>query len=287
MSNHLAERQINVDGIALNYKPWPVGQDKLAGEGAPIIILHGWGSSSEAWTKTVEHFPPRGYRICVLDLPGFGQSDPPPRPWGVSDYACCVARFAEALSMERFFLIGHSFGGRISIRLTILHPERLLGLVLCASAGIKPKPTLKQMGLLVLAKVGHALLSLPVLKALQETARKGLYFAAGEWDYYRSQGVMRDTIKRVLEEDLKPDLGKIVTPTLILWGREDQITPLSDAYTMKDEIPNAALEIVEGAGHRLPYEKPEIFAYLVLTFIVKLYGVQPQGCLSGLATALQ
>lgn len=259
MSNHLAEKEVVVDSIALTYK--------LAGEGRPLLILHGWGSSSDAWVEVQERLVQGGYRVCVPDLPGFGKSDPPPRPWGVGDYARFVANVAHRLSMERFFLIGHSFGGRIGIRLTTLHPERAIGLVLCASAGIKSRRTLKLLLFLALAKGGDALLSLPLLSYLHEPARKGLYLLVGERDYYRAQGVMRETMKKVIEEDLRPDLGKITVPTLIVWGDRDRVIPLSDAHIMKEEIPDATLEIVEGAGHRLPYQEPEIFTRLVLTFL--------------------
>jgi pimeloyl-ACP methyl ester carboxylesterase len=259
MSNHLAEREIEVDGISLTYK--------LADGGRPLLILHGWGSSSGAWVEVQGKLSQQGYRVCVPDLPGFGKSGPPPRPWGMDDYARFVATFAHRLGVEKFFLVGHSFGGRIGIRLAALHPEHLLGLVLCASAGIKPKRTLKHRTFLALAKGGHALLSLPPLSLLREPARKGLYFLVGERDYYRAQGVMRETMKKVIEEDLRPDLGKVAAPTLIVWGERDRVTPLSDACIMKEEIPNAALEIVEGAGHRLPYEEPETFTRLVLAFL--------------------
>ncbi|HID86881.1 MAG TPA: alpha/beta hydrolase [Anaerolineae bacterium] len=259
MSNHLAEREIEIDDIALTYK--------LAGEGRPLLILHGWGSSSDAWVEVQGKLARQGYRVCVPDLPGFGKSGPPPRPWGMDDYARFVANLAQRLGMEEFFLVGHSFGGRIGIRLTILHPERVLGLVLCASAGIKPKRTLKHWTFWALAKGGNALLSLPLLSRLREPARKGLYLLVGEWDYYRAQGVMKETVKKVIEEDLRFDLKDVTVPTLIVWGDRDRVTPLSDAHIMKKEIPNATLEILEGAGHRLPYEEPEIFTRLVLTFL--------------------
>jgi pimeloyl-ACP methyl ester carboxylesterase len=262
VSNHLAEREIEVNSISLTYK--------LAGEGRPLLILHGWGSSSDAWVEVQEKLAPQGYRVCVPDLPGFGKSDLPPSPWEVSDYARFVASFAHRLGMERFFVVGHSFGGRIGIRLATLHSERMLGLVLCASAGIKPRRSLKHLTFLALAKGGHALLSLPLLSRLHAPTRKGLYLLAGERDYYRAQGVMRETMKKVIEEDLRPDLGKIAMPTLIVWGDRDRVTPLSDAHIMKKEIPNATLEIVEGAGHRLPYEESEAFTRLVLTFLGRL-----------------
>ena len=259
MSNHLAEKAIEVDGVALTCK--------LAGEGRPLLILHGWGSASDAWVEVQGKLTQQGYRVCVPDLPGFGRSGPPPRPWGVGDYARFVANLAHRLGMEEFFLVGHSFGGRIGIRLAILQPGRVPGLVLCASAGIKPRRTLKHRAFLAFAKGGDALFSLPLLSSLRGPARKGLYFLAGERDYYRAQGVMRETMKRVIEEDLRPDLGKVAVPTLIAWGGEDRVTPLSDAYTMREEIPNATLEIVEGAGHRLPYEETDIFTRLVLAFL--------------------
>ncbi len=261
-SDYLIENKVNLDRVILNYK--------LIGEGPPLLILHGWASSSDAWVETQERLSQQGYTVWVPDLPGFGQSDPPPVAWGVNDYARLIENFARQLNIEKFFLLGHSFGGRIGIRIATLWPDRVRGLILCASAGIKPKRTLKHIIFLALAKMGKSLLSWPLLNYLHSFARKVLYFLAREQDYYRAQGVMKETMGMIIEEDLRPDLGKIVAPTLIVWGSKDQLTPLSDAFIMQKEIPQASLEIVKEAGHRLPYEVPKIFTDLVSKFLKDL-----------------
>lgn len=253
----MTEKEIRLKGIQLSYKE--------AGKGRPIILLHGWGSSSAAFLKTQEYLAKNGFKIYVPDLPGFGKSASLPSAWGVGEYADLVLQFADSLSLDKFFLIGHSFGGRISIKLTVNHPEKALGLVLCSTAGVR-RP-LKRFIFFVFAKLGKMLFSLPGLCLFQKPSRKLLYFLARERDYYQAQGVMRETMKKVISEDFTLDLAKIKIPTLIIWGANDKVTPTTHAKILKEKIKGSVLKIVPSATHKLPYEKPEVFSRLVTEFL--------------------
>lgn len=232
----------------------------------PIVILHGWGSSSEAWQAPKKLLEEESFQVYVPDLPGFGKEPPPKTAWSVSDYADFVLKFAKEKNLEKFVLIGHSFGGRVAIGLAANYPEKLTGLVLTGVPAVSRK-TLEIMVFLFLSKIGKVVFLIPPLSIFAPWFRKFLYFLTGEWDYYKTEGVMRQTFKNIINEDLTPFLFKIKTPALLLWGENDKIIPVKTAYFLKEKIPQAELRIIKGGNHRFPYEKPEIFVREVMNFL--------------------
>src|SRR6185436_19423391 len=123
------------------------------------------------------------------------------------------------------FFFGHSFGGRLAIKLGAMQPESLSGLVLCAAAGVSKVNPIKRYAFLVLAKIGKIILRvLPVV----EKVRPWLYKLAREHDYEKTAGVMREVFRKVVAEDLESAAMQITLPTLLLWGRQDTITKLAD-----------------------------------------------------------
>jgi len=231
-----------------------------------LFILHGWGSSSERWTGVIERLSGAGYDVLAPDLPGFGQSPPPSVPWNVEEYAAWASQFLQSLDVQPLLMIGHSFGGRVAIRLLQQNPSVSRGLVLCASSGLKHPKTLKQQAAYLAAKAGNFIFSLPGLSALRNLARRTLYRSIGEYDYYRTDGIMRETFQLVNEHDLAPGLETFAHPTLILWGDQDKTTPLADAHRFHALIPHSRLEILPGAAHRLPHERTEEFCEWVVGF---------------------
>ena len=231
-----------------------------------IFILHGWGSSSERWTGVIEGLSCKGYDVLAPDLPGFGQSAPPSVPWNVEEYAAWAGEFLQSLDVRPHLVIGHSFGGRVAIRLLQQNPEAARGLVLCASSGLKHRKTLKQRVANLAAKAGNLLFSFRPLYPFQKFARRALYRSIGEYDYYRTSGVMRETFHLVNEHDIAPGLDTFTHPTLIIWGDQDKATPLADAHRFHSLVPGSRLEILPGAGHRLPFERTEAFCGLVVEF---------------------
>lgn len=231
-----------------------------------ILILHGWGSSSDRWGEVIDRLSRAGYDVLVPDLPGFGQSPPPPIPWNVEEYAAWAGEFLHSLDVRPHLVVGHSFGGRVAIRLLQQWPEAARGLVLCASSGLKRPKTFKQRLAGLAARAGRLLFSFRLFSPLQKLARRALYRSLGEYDYYRAEGVMRATFQRVNDHDLAPGLETFAHPTLIVWGDRDKTTPLADARRFHALIPGSRLEILPGAGHRLPYERAEEFVELVVGF---------------------
>lgn len=273
------EKQIKIDGLGINYKQ--IGDGNI-----PIILLHGWGVSSDKYIETARQFmisasggPAAGgqFSIIMPDLPGFGKSDNPPKAWGVGDYAEWLKNYAMAINLSSFVLTGHSFGGRVAIKFAAKYPEKLKTLILTGAAGIKHPPTLKTKLFFILAKIGKVIFSLPILNYLQNSAQKLLYKAAQEKDYYQTEGVMKETFKKIIDEDLAPCLEKISahggsasggkTPTLLVWGAKDKSTPLEDGKLINKKINGSILKIIGSADHRLPYQYPQEFAKIVFEFI--------------------
>ncbi|MBL7159357.1 alpha/beta hydrolase [Candidatus Microgenomates bacterium] len=229
-----------------------------------IVILHGWGSEIEKWNPFKKELEKAGFEVFLPHLPGFGQADPSQQAWSVSDYAQWVKN---KTLPENYFLIGHSFGGRIAIKLASENPKNLKGLILINSAGIKPKNSLKRVFFLVLAKMGKLFFDLPPFLFFKDFSRKILYKLAREKDYYQAKGVMRKTMKKVIGEDLKKDLKRIKIPTLILWGERDSLTPLADGELMNRLISGSSLLIFSKANHSLPLKMPEEVAQEIVKFI--------------------
>lgn len=237
----------------------------------PIIILHGWAANSSAWQTPKKLLEKMGFAVFIPDLPGFGEEPPPKTAWSVSDYADFVLRFAEEKNLEKFALIGHSFGGRIAIKLAALYPEKLEGLILSGSTGIRfasIREKLKVWLFQILTKLGNFAFYVPPFTIFRPLARKILYRLAGVKDYYQVEAIgMKETFKKIVNEDLTPLLGSIKTPTLLLWGKNDVMVPLQHAYLMVSKIPGAKLKIIKSGGHRFPYDEPEIFVKEVVEFL--------------------
>ena len=105
-----------IDGLQVAYAEWGLGK--------PILFLHGWGSSSDSWSKVADEVSRAGFRVLIPDLPGFGKTPPPPQAWGVGEYAAFVEEFARTLNIFPCILAGHSFGGQVAVTLASLRPER-------------------------------------------------------------------------------------------------------------------------------------------------------------------
>jgi pimeloyl-ACP methyl ester carboxylesterase len=246
---------IDVRGLRARYM--------VRGSGPPVLVLHGWGASIEAVYPIVGGLAPVA-TVYALDLPGFGQSDLPPQPWGVEDYQAFVAAFMDALQIERPAIVGHSNGGRIAIRMAATEPARASRLVLVDSAGIRAKRTLRWYRRVGMAKVGKY--AARFLGAPGERLRAALVGRAASADY-AAAGALRPTLVRLVNADLRPFMPQIKVPTLLVWGSEDSDTPLSAGREMERLIPDAGLVVLDGAGHYSYLDQPARFARIVSHFI--------------------
>jgi len=255
----MEEKTILINALKINFK--------VAGQGPAILVLHGWGGSSSSWTKVLEFLSLKGYKVICPDFPGFGKSDSPPFSWDVADYMKWVVSFVKSQDLDELFLLGHSFGGRVAVKFALFYPEKIKALILCNSAGIKHEPGFKTRIIFRLVHIGNIIFSPKLLARFKDKARHILYSFLRHKDYVKAKGVMRQSIKKVLEEDLLPVLSKIKTKTLIIWGEKDKMVPVKDAYMFNEKIDNSKLEILAGTGHSPHLEKPKELVDIILKFL--------------------
>jgi len=237
----------------------------LEGGGDPVVLLHGWGVSSQSLTDLAAVLAD-GFRVLLPDLPGFGWSQPPPAAWGTLDYARHVERLMLETGLQRAAFVGHSFGGRVALRLAASGSERVSRLVLVAGSGIRPPRGGGYYARLAVVKLARWFFSLPGWGA---TGRRILSAVSGRFGSrdYRTAGPMRPTLVRVVNEDLTGILPGIRMPALIVWGDQDQEVPRRAMETMAAGLPDARLVVFEGAGHFPFLDQPERFTRTVTEFL--------------------
>jgi len=259
ISQGFEEKRIQVEGLGASYK--------IAGQGQAFFILHGWGGSSTSWIEVQKMLSKQGFKVIVPDFPGFGQSKTPKEAWEVADYVQWFKNFIEKMQIkEPFFLLAHSFGGRVAIKFAVKYPEKIKSLFLCSSAGIKSK-SYKSKIFYYCSRIGEYLFSRRPLLKFKNGARNTFYQVIRQRDYLETKGIMRETIKKVIAEDLFPCLSKIKVKTLIVWGANDRMVPIKYAHIMKKEIPNSKLVILPEIGHGPHLEIPEKFTQEILQFV--------------------
>lgn len=212
-----------------------------------ILILHGWGYSTDKWAPCLKLLESRGVRPELLKIPGL--TAPIDRPWTLKDY---VKWLKEKTGNEKVILIGHSNGGRISLAFTLKYPELVERLILIDSASIRHRGGLIEIKRFLfgsLARAGKRITS-------SEKARNALHRLARVSDYRDATPEMRETMVNLISTDLTSELTEVKAPTLVIWGAEDRTTPLSDGKLMNKLIPNSRLHIIKGAHHSPQFTHP-------------------------------
>lgn len=258
------------ESFTYSYRDLPIHYQKK-GEGKPLIILHGWGSSGRVMMPVARQLS--GIRTCyVLDLPGFGETPEPPHAWDIDDYTDMIEAFIRDNFDEPVDLLVHSFGGRITLKLCARPAgKEIIGKVLVTGgAGMKPKRSFSYY----LKKYTAKLLKTPFLllpagpreKALDKLRNTKLWKSLGSSDYSKLSGVMRETFVKSVTEHLESCLPKISNEVLLLWGTDDEATPLYQGKRMEKGIKNAALVQVSNAGHYAFLDRPKHFASIAKAF---------------------
>lgn len=236
----------------------------------PILILHGWNLHAKKFQPLVDEFKKNGYFVEAIDLPGFGQSQLPKKPLYLSDYVEFVTNYIKEKRWQKVILIGHSFGGRIGIKFASQNSSYLKALILTGAPGFNPVPRFKVLFFFTLAKLGNIIFALPLLNNFHKVTRRILYRLARATDFYTTNIHMQNTFKNIVGENLKSYLGNISIPTLLLWGENDRIVPISIAQKMERTMPNADLISVPDARHGVPWTHPKIFVQEVDKFLENL-----------------
>lgn len=248
---------IRIDGLDTYYTD--------EGAGDPVVLLHGWGASSQSFAPLSETLA-KSFRVVSMDLPGFGWSQPPPAAWGSTDYASHVGRLLSEMEIRSAAVLGHSFGGRIAICLAGGQPGRVARLVLVASAGIRPRRGAGFRARVAATKLVKWFFSLPGWGEVGRRIIARRLERTGSRDY-RAAGRMRPTLVKLVNEDLTGVLPTIQVPTLILWGSRDQEVPRSAMEIMHAKIARSRLVVLEAAGHFPFLDAPEEFDRMLTAFL--------------------
>ncbi|MEO1022403.1 MAG: alpha/beta hydrolase [Bacteroidota bacterium] len=234
-------------------------------------MLHGWGSSRRAMKPVSTALS--NIRTCyVFDLPGFGDSPEPAEPWNIDAYADFVEAFIASLEQPQVDLLVHSYGGRIALKLCARPAiqDRIDKVLITGGAGMKPKRSPRYYVRKYLAKTAKApfvILPRPLRdKGLQWLRNTDFWKSLGSSDYSQLSGVMRETFVLSVTEYLEPCLPNIPHQVLLLWGRNDEATPLYQAERIEEGIQEAALVVIDDAGHYAFLDKPKQFAAIATAF---------------------
>jgi 2-hydroxy-6-oxonona-2,4-dienedioate hydrolase len=238
-----------------------------------VILLHGLGGNSFNWTLNISALAAR-YHVIVPDQIGFGQSDKPMINYRVGTYVDFLDRLYSELKIERATLVGNSMGGWIAALYAIAHPEKVERLVLVDAAGFAPPKdfdTRQLAGLNPSTREGMRALAALVFYDKQLYASDAAIdfaltqrMAAG--DGYTIQSLIESIARR--EDMLDGRLSSIKQPVLLIWGRADGLTPLSEfGERFKREIAGAELIIFEQCGHVPMVEKAAEFNAALLKFL--------------------
>lgn len=236
------------------YKYTKIYYEKHGNNKKVILIFPGWGDNRKTFYKMIDDLKD-DFTIYIFDYPGFGNSPIPHKDLTIYDYAEIFMEFIKENKINNPIVIGHSFGGRLIITMSGYYKVKFKKIALISSAGIKPKKTLfqkiKQKTYKILKKIGTIL---PYKKRKKYKDFLLKHFASN--DFLALPQTLHKTFINIVNEDLTKYLINIKTETLIIWGENDESTPIKDAYKMNKLIKSSGLVVIKGASHFCYLEYP-------------------------------
>lgn len=206
--------------------------------------------------------------VYCLDMPGFGDSQEPNMSWNVDSYVRFINSFIKKQNINELDLIGHSNGGRIIIKLMNMKnlDFKVDKIVLLGSAGILHKKTIFQKLKIKIYKCFKKLLKINFINLLFPNLLTRLKNLFGSADYKNATPIMRETLVKLVNENLQDLLSNISAPTLLIWGTNDSATPIHDGEIMEKLIPNSGLIKIEHGSHYVFLEHPGYVNFIIKTF---------------------
>lgn len=249
-----------VNGLEINYV--------LEGEGDLVVLLHGWGSNITLFDNLI-HLLSSKYRVLALDMPGFGQSDEPSEVWDVDKYTDFVIDFIKDFGADKITLLGHSFGGRVIIKMNAREnlPFEIEKIILVDSAGVRPKVSTSQKIKQGVFRKTKKILTSDAVTKMFPNLMDNLRNMNGSADYLAASPIMRQILVKVVNEDLQELFPLVKVPTLLIWGENDTATPVSDARIMEQTMKDAGLVIIPGCGHYSFLEGQVMFNRVIASFM--------------------
>lgn len=217
------------------------------------VFLHGWGADSSNFDFCAKEL--KGQRNILIDFPPFGNSQTKLKNWTLFTYANMVMCLCEKLNIKKYNIIGHSFGGRVAIVMSVINKEKINKLVLVDSAGMKPK---RKMSYYV--------------KIYNYKFRKKLGLSIekyGSKDYKLLDNDMKKIFTSIVNEHLEDYLKEIKAKTLIVFGEKDNVTPVYMAKKLFKGIKDSQLYLIKDAGHFSFLEKKIEFFSILNKFLTE------------------
>jgi len=218
---------LNINGLNINYLDF--GNKK----GDAIVLLHGWGQNIQMMQMLGEPFKDK-FRIIAVDFPGFGNSEEPKEVMDVSDYTNVIEK---KLNVKNPILIGHSFGGRVSVKFASRNDVKKV-ILLSPALRSHDKKGLK-------TKILKFLKTVPGIKNLESWAKNHI----GSRDYKAASPMMKQVLVKTVNEDLSEDAKKIKAPVILIYGDMDSEVPEEDTKEYERLIPDCGLILYEGCTH--------------------------------------
>ena len=229
-----------------------------------VVLLHGWGQNVEMMRAIALFLEPH-FTVYNLDLPGFGQSQEPPVPYGVEDYTAFLRDFLVQFGVEDPIFIAHSFGCRMALHYA--RDYKVSKMVLTGAAGVRDKRGIDWYWRTYTYKLGKKILSLPPFRKYLTSLQN----RSGSEDYRNASGVMRSTFVKVVNDDVSPFLKEIPTETLLVFGEKDEATPVEKGKYMEKEMPNATLVTFAGDDHYAYFHQADRFNRVLEAFLKNDY----------------
>jgi pimeloyl-ACP methyl ester carboxylesterase len=228
-----AENKILINGLEINYTD--------LGQGDPIIILPGWGMSSFYWFSISEKLAQAGFRVIALDLPGFGKSSTPTEVWGNNEYVDFVMAFLKKKNIDRFSIIGHSFGGSLAIKIGACYKEKIIKIVFCDAAFVRRQRLnfRQQTSKFLAGLVPQSFKKLPGCNFL----KKFVYKICGGYVYYRASPMLREIFIKSLSAKIHLIFPKISCPLFDYLGSEGfGYSPLEEGILLNMLVSDSYIE---------------------------------------------
>ena len=223
------------------------------GTGKDLLLLHGYLSSKQAFAAHVAYFS-RFYRVTAIDFLGFGESAPLKYPFDVGDYALWLKDVMHVLGVTKPHVIAHSFGCRVTVKLAALYPDLLDKIVLTGPAGVILKRGWKYRW-----KVG-------LYRFVRRFAPRFAERKFGSREYRSLPPIMKESYKKIVNEDLRPCASQVQNRVLIVQGKKDKTVREEEALAYLESFPWAKMKKMDG-GHFAFAENPVAFDLLVEEFL--------------------
>lgn len=249
------------------------------GQGKPLILIHGFGASTFTWRKNINSLASKGFKVWALDQKGFGLSDKPvSSEYSLKAQAKLIKKFMDEKKIEKAVLVGSSMGGAVLINFATLYPQRAKKLILIDSAGYQkgPPPWIASAPLKPFLKMfvratalNKTIFTLSARRAYYNDKIITPELIDGYYLPLKIPGAEEALYEMASQNDLplvKNRIKKVKVPTLIIWGKEDRIIPVKNAYWFHRDIQGSKLTIIEKCGHSPQEEKPAQVNQLIVEF---------------------